>query len=198
MYRQTDGLTDGLTNKLIWGGLGNLRFLQVNTVNCTTPWCNFHHDTSRPLPKERHCHPCQQDSPPSPRPLPTCPVPTHVSAGCVSCLRLCALPRKNLLFLASLHACQYPTVTATFHRGSSTRFDQDIRYVIIDVSLLCRCVATRGRGCRPPRIDFRWNTSTRHHNTLASIASPEAPITPPLVCGHLLIDGQHPKQVHCS
>ena len=27
---QTDGLTDSQTDTLIWGGLGNLRFLQVN------------------------------------------------------------------------------------------------------------------------------------------------------------------------
>jgi hypothetical protein len=31
IYGLTDGQTDGQTNELIWGGLGNLRFLQVNT-----------------------------------------------------------------------------------------------------------------------------------------------------------------------
>ena len=30
--KRTHGQTDGLTDKLIWGGLGNLRFLQVNVV----------------------------------------------------------------------------------------------------------------------------------------------------------------------
>jgi len=29
----TDGRTDGRTEKLIWGGLGNLWFLQVNELN---------------------------------------------------------------------------------------------------------------------------------------------------------------------
>jgi len=29
--RRTDGWKDGRTEKLIWGGLGNLRFLQVNS-----------------------------------------------------------------------------------------------------------------------------------------------------------------------
>ena len=47
---------------------------------------------------------------PFPRPLPTRPVPMRASVRCVSCLRLHALPRKNLLlFFASLRA-QYPTV----------------------------------------------------------------------------------------
>jgi len=32
MYGRTDGRTDGLTDKLIWGRLGNLRFLQVNNI----------------------------------------------------------------------------------------------------------------------------------------------------------------------
>jgi len=40
MYSQTDGLTDGRmdsrthgrTDELIWGGLGNLRFRQVNLI----------------------------------------------------------------------------------------------------------------------------------------------------------------------
>ena len=30
MYLRTDGRTDSQTDKLIWGGLGNLRFLQVS------------------------------------------------------------------------------------------------------------------------------------------------------------------------
>ena len=35
MYRQgTDSQTDGRTDELIWGGLGNLRFLQVNYLTC--------------------------------------------------------------------------------------------------------------------------------------------------------------------
>jgi len=38
--RQTDSqfyrLTDSQTDELIWGGLGNLRFLQVKSVVCTT------------------------------------------------------------------------------------------------------------------------------------------------------------------
>jgi len=29
---QTDGQTDGWTHELIWGGLGNLRFLQVHSL----------------------------------------------------------------------------------------------------------------------------------------------------------------------
>ncbi len=31
---RTDGRMDGRTDKLIWGGLGNLRFLQVKCVCC--------------------------------------------------------------------------------------------------------------------------------------------------------------------
>ena len=49
---------------------------------------------------------------------------------------------------------QYPTVPATSRRGISARFDGDISYVLIDVSLFRRRVATSGRGCRPQRVDF--------------------------------------------
>ena len=123
--------------------------------------------------------------PPFPRPLPTCPVPTRASVGCVSCLRLRPFPRKNLLFFASLRVSQYPTVTATSRRVSSARFDGDIEHFIIDVSLFRRGVARKGRGCRPQRIDFRRNSLTRGHNALASTASPNDPITPALARGHL-------------
>ena len=127
----------------------------------------------RPLPKERRCHPRQQDSPPVPRPLPTRPVPTRALAGCVSCLRLCALPRKNLLFFTSSRVRQYPTVTATSRGGSSASFVRDIGYAIIDASLVRRCVATRGRGCIPQRVDLRQNKSTRGHNAQAfAVGSP--------------------------
>ena len=34
-YLQTHGLTDGRTDKLIWGALGNLRFLRVNIMSVT-------------------------------------------------------------------------------------------------------------------------------------------------------------------
>jgi len=37
-YLQTDGRTDRQTDELIWEGLGNLRFLQVNN-NSLTPKC---------------------------------------------------------------------------------------------------------------------------------------------------------------
>ena len=30
-----------MTDELIWGGLGNLRFLQVNMDVCLSPWCTF-------------------------------------------------------------------------------------------------------------------------------------------------------------
>ena len=123
--------------------------------------------------------------PPFPRPLPTRPVPTRASAGCESCLRLRPFPRKNLLFFASLRASQYPTVTATSRRASSARFNGDIEHIIIDVSLFCRRVARKGRGCRPQRVDFRRNSLTRGGNALASTASLNDPITPALARGHL-------------
>ena len=49
---------------------------------------------------------------------------------------------------------QYPTVPATSRRGISARFNGDITYVLIDVPLFRRRVATLGRGCRPQRVDF--------------------------------------------
>jgi hypothetical protein len=111
-------------------------------------------------------------------------------------LRLCALPQKNLLFFALSCARQYPTVTATSHRGSSMRFDSDIGHVIIDTSLVCCCVATRGRGCRPQRINLRRNKLTRGHIAPASTASSNAPTPIPLARGHLILDGQPPIRVH--
>ncbi len=91
--------------------------------------------------------------------------------------------RKNRRFDDTSSRHQYRTVPATSRRGSTARFDQDIGYVIIDVSLLRRRVATRGRGCRPPRVDFRRNTSTRHCNALASTDPPNEPITPAIARG---------------
>ena len=138
-----------------------------------------------------------------------------VGGVCIVLAPLCAPTKKSTIFQSSC-AHQYPTVTATSHRGSSACFDGDIGHVIIDASLVRRCFAMRGRGCRRQRIDiqqnksthgcnvlastddFRRNTSTRRRNAPASTASPDEPITPPLARGHLLIDGQHPKQAHCS
>ena len=91
---------------------------------------------------------------------------------------------------------QYPTEPATSRHGSSARFNVDVGYVIIDVSLLRRRVATRGRGCRPQRVYLRRNKSTRGRNALASTASPNEPITLPLARGHLLLDGQCLKRAH--
>ncbi len=135
-------------------------------------------------------------SPPVPRPLLTRPVPTRASAGCVLCLRLCVLPQKNLLFFALSRARQYPTVTATSCRGSSARFDGDIGHIIIDASLVCRCVAMCGRGCRPQRIDLQQNKLTRGHIASASTASSNAPTPIPLARGHLILDGQPPMRAH--
>ncbi len=100
-------------------------------------------------------------APPFPRPLPTCPVPTITSAGCVSRFHLCALPQKILLFFASSRAGQYRTVTATSRHLSSARFNGDVGYVVTDAYLLRRHVATRGRGCQPQRVDFGQKQSTR-------------------------------------
>jgi hypothetical protein len=88
---------------------------------------------------------------------------------------------------------QYPTVPATSHCGISAHFDGDIRYVLIDVSLFRRRVATSGRGCRPQRVNFLRNKLTRGHNALDSTASPNAPITPLFARSHLVQYGQHPK-----
>ena len=86
--------------------------------------------------------------PPFPRPLPTRPVPTSASAGCIALPPPRAPSEKKLLFFASSRACQYVTVTATSRRGSSARFDGDIKYVIIDASLVLRCVAEGGGASR--------------------------------------------------
>ena len=136
--------------------------------------------------------------PPFPRPLPTRPAPTIVSVGGISCFRLRALPPKEYMIFRIGVRAPLPTVTATPRSGSSACFGGDIRHVIIAVSLLCRHVATRGRGCRPPHVDVLQNTSTHGCNMPASTASPDAPIPPPLVRGHLLIDDQCPKRAHSS
>ena len=97
-------------------------------------------------------------------------------------------------FDVTLSRRKYPTVPATSRRGISARFDGDIRYVLIDVSFFRRRIATSGRGCRPQRVNFLRNKSTRGHNALASTASPNAPITPLFARSHLIQYGQHPKR----
>ena len=73
--------------------------------------------------------------------------------------------RKRIFFASSCARC-YPTVTATSHRGISARFDRDIKYVIIDASLVRRRVATSRRGCRPQRVDFGRKKSTRGYTQI--------------------------------
>ena len=87
------------------------------------------------------------------------PLPTPCTYDCVGGVyhRASASVRsdqKSLLFFASSCARQYQTVTATSHCGSSARFDRDIGYVIIDVSLLFGGIASSVRGCRPQCVDF--------------------------------------------
>ena len=62
--------------------------------------------------------------------------------------------RNNILFFASSCARCYPTVTAPSHHTTSYPFDRDIKYVIVDASLLRCRVATSGRGCRPQALIF--------------------------------------------
>ena len=84
-------------------------------------------------------------------------------------------------------------MTATSHRGSSARFNGDIGHVIIDASLVRHRVAMRGRGCRRQRIDIQRNKLTRGCNVLVSTDPPNKSITPAIVRGYLLLDGQHPQ-----
>ena len=157
------------------------------------------------LHKERCCHPRQQDS----LPLPMTPPGTPCAYVCIGgvCIVLAPLhtPTKKTTFFHIVtraqypsRVCQYPTVTATSRRGSRACFDGDIGHVIIDASLVRHRVAMCGRGCRRQRIDIQQNKLMRSRNALASTDPPNEPITPAIVCGHLLIDGQHPKQAHCS
>ena len=111
----------------------------------------------RVLHKARRCCPRQQDSPPRPKTPPDTPCAYDHFGGVCLRFRLCTLPQKNLLFFASLRTGQYQTVTANSRRLSSAPFDGDVGYVVTDAYLLCRRVATRGRGCRPQR---RFRTKT--------------------------------------
>ncbi len=104
--------------------------------------------------------------------------------------------QQNEQFDVTSSRRQYPTVPATSCRGIDARFDRDTGYVVINVSLLRRCIAMHGRGCRPPHVDIQQNKSTRSCNALASTASPNAPISLPLARGHQLLDGQCLKQAH--
>ena len=101
--------------------------------------------TPHVLHKVRRCRPRQQDSPPLPKIPPDAPCTyDHVGGVCIALPPPRAPTEKKLLFFALSRACQYRTVTATSRRGSSVRFDGDIRYVIIDVSLLRRRVTLSG------------------------------------------------------
>jgi len=99
-------------------------------------------------------------------------------------------------FDVTLSCCQYPTVPATSCCGIDARFNGYTGYVVIDVSLLRRRVATRGRGCRPQRVNIQQNKLTCGCNALASTASINAPISLPLARGYLLLDGQCLKRAH--
>ena len=99
--------------------------------------------------------------------------------------------RNNILFFASSCARCYPTVTAPSHHTTSYPFDRDIKYVIVDASLLHCRVATSGRGCRPQRVDIQRNKSTRAQ---AFTASPNTPIITPLACGHLPLWPAYPTR----
>ena len=179
-------------------GCKNCPTATKNTVNCTTPWCNFHRDTSRPLPKERRCHPRQQDSPP----LPTTPPDTPCAYACVGAVCIVLAPprtppkKTTPIFCIVAHAI--PNCgAATSHRTRTYCFNGDIGHIIIDVSLVRRRVSMCRRSCRPQRVDFRRNSSTRCHNELASTASPNDLITTLLACRHLLRNGQYPQRAHC-
>ena len=99
--------------------------------------------------------------------------------------------RNNILFFASSCARCYPTVTAPSHHTTSYPFDRDIKYVIVDASLLRCRVATSGRGCRPQRVDIQRNKSTRAQ---AFTASPNTPIITPLARGHLQLWPAYPTR----
>jgi hypothetical protein len=110
--------------------------------------------------------------------------------------RACASARSHKkIYSYFLHHCVRNTHLwrSHFRRMRTYRFDGDIGHIIIDVSLVCRRVATRRRSCRPQRVDFWQNSSTRGRNALASTASPNNPITTLLVRRHLLRNGQHPQ-----
>ncbi len=151
----------------------------------------------RPLPKEQRCHPQQQDSPP----LLTTPPDTPCAYACVGgvCIVLAPPPaptkKSTPIFCIVAHAI--PNCgAATSRRTRTYRFDGDIGHIIIDVSLVRRRVATCRRSCRPQRVNFRRNSSTRGRNALASTASPNDPITTLLARRHLLRNGQHPQRAH--
>jgi len=107
----------------------------------------------------------------------------------------CEQQQKEQFDVTSLRRL-YPTVPTTSCRGIDARFDGDIGYIVIDVSLIRSRVAMRGRGCRPQRVDIQQNKSRLGCNALASTASPNAPISLPLARGHLILDGQLLKRAH--
>jgi hypothetical protein len=107
-------------------------------------------------------------------------------------------PLKKSTPIFRIVARAIPNCGAATSRCTRTyRFDGDIGHIIIDVSLVRRCVSTRRRSCRPQRVDFRRNSLTRCHNALASTASPNDLITTLLARRHLLRNGQYPQRAHC-
>jgi hypothetical protein len=79
--------------------------------------------------------------------------------------------QKNRQFDDALLRHQYRTVQAISHLGSTARFNQDIRHVIIDMYLRRR-VATRGRGCRDASI-----FDETHRHAVATRRPPQPPLT---------------------
>ena len=150
------------------------------------------------LHKARCCPQRRQDSPPFPRPLPTRPVPTIASAGCISRFRLHALSPKNRQFFARTlipnRDSHFPSwKQRALWRGHRTSHDWRVP---------CSPLSAVASPRREEAVDLgalisdKINKSTHGHNAPASTASSNDPITPALACGHLLIDDQHPKRAH--
>jgi hypothetical protein len=135
-------------------------------------------------------------------PPPTTPPDTPCAYACVGavCIVLAPprAPLKKSTPIFRIVARAIPNGgAATSRRTRTYRFNGDIGHIIIDVSLIRRRVSTRRRSCRPQRVDFRRNSSTRCPNVLASTTSPNNPITTLLARRHLLRNGQHPQRAHC-
>ena len=114
-------------------------------LNYTTRWCHFHRrDTSCPPQRTTLSPAPTRLPPPSQDPSRHALYLRSRWRGVYRASASARSHRKKLIFFASSCACQDRTVTATSRRGSSARFDGDIGYVIIDVSLLRRRVASSG------------------------------------------------------
>jgi len=125
-------------------------------------WCNFPSSDASCPPQGTTLLPAPTRLPPLPKTPPDTPCAyDHFGGVCFAVPPLRA-PTKNSTIFRIVVRRSIPNHDSHFPSFEQrARFDGEVGYVVTYAYLLRRHVATRGRGCRPQRVDFRRKQSTR-------------------------------------